>query len=622
MALLHASEMRMRGIAAAWMVWCALVGALTIVLAAPTPALAQHRDDPARQTDNRPVIRRGIAEPVTDGHGWMVVEPEREGGRDGRLVLLHLPAREVGGDADSAAEDMEGVVRIAGEARGRWEIGHEGLAWWRNRVYLVIQERAESGAVKRRVLSREALRGMGSMYEYFPSKEFMELAPLPPSDALLGMAASEQGPVVWLARGAKDVAGRVGDGLWAYMDGKWLRMNAPWGEGEVRPVWFIHQHNGESRGEHDGLARLMSWRDGVAIANSAEGAAGVVVWVGHRAAATPATIRWQRLDFALGELASVERASMRLAFVEGARQQEDVLVGVVMAKPSELQMAGVARVYQLRSGARPIELAQVAGVPREASVVPMASAGKGGEVSGLVTLVWKEGAAASTVGRESAGLQVREISVVTGRALYAGPSRSGKHAARPMVQWIVVLALLAGVGAMMYLLASDPRVVPVLPAGVQLADPIRRLVAAVLDYVPSAILVAVVQGRSAMVLLMPSTMLGGADAALGNLDLRPMGLVILVTILHASACEWMLGKSLGKFVMGIRVVSIAGAGAGTDIGGGSMMPRPALGQVLVRNLVRWLVPMLALFGMLDVAGRHPGDLAARTLVVADANDGK
>ena len=252
----------------------------------------------------------------------------------------------------------------------------------------------------------------------------------------------------------------------------------------------------------------------------------------------------------------------------------------------------------------------------------MASAGKGSEVSGLVTLVWKEGAAASTVGRESAGLQVREISVVTGRALYAGPSRSGKHAARPMVQWIVVLALLAGVGAMMYLLAWDPRVVPVLPAGVQLADPIRRLVAAVLDYVPSAILVAVVQGRSAMVLLMPSTMLGGADAALGNLDLRPMGLVILVTILHASACEWMLGKSLGKFVMGIRVVSIAGASAGTHVGGGSMMPRPALGQVLVRNLVRWLVPMLALFGMLDVAGRHPGDLAARTLVVADANDGK
>jgi uncharacterized RDD family membrane protein YckC len=189
-----------------------------------------------------------------------------------------------------------------------------------------------------------------------------------------------------------------------------------------------------------------------------------------------------------------------------------------------------------------------------------------------------------------------------------------------MLQWIVVLALLAGIGGMVYGLASDPRIVPVLPLGVKLADPIRRLVAALVDYVPSAILVAMLQGRSAMVLLMPSTMLGGADAALGNLDLRPIGLAILVTILHTSVCEWLHGKSLGKFVMGIRVVSnppVGADGEGATFG----MARPGLGQVLVRNMVRWVVPMLALFGMLDVAGRHPGDLAARTLVVADPNDG-
>jgi uncharacterized RDD family membrane protein YckC len=143
-----------------------------------------------------------------------------------------------------------------------------------------------------------------------------------------------------------------------------------------------------------------------------------------------------------------------------------------------------------------------------------------------------------------------------------------------------------------------------------------------LDYVPSAILVALMQGRSALVMLMPSTMLGGAESSLGELDLRPLGLAIGVTILHVSVCELLLGRSLGKFVMGIRVVSIDAAGAGIQGGGIVGMQVPGLGQILVRNLVRWLVPMLALFGMLDVAGRHPGDLAARTLVVADPNDGK
>ncbi len=517
---------------------------------------------------------------------------------------------------------MNGVVRIAGEARGRWDIGQEGLAWWRNRVYFVVQERSESGALKRRVLSREALRGLGSGYEYFPLKEFLELAPLPHSPALLGMAASEQGPMAWLAEDAKDADGRVRAGLWAYIDGNWVSLKSPWGEGEASPAWFIHQKNGEFEPAHDGLARLISWRDGIAIATSSEADGVVVVWVGHRNAGTPATIRWERLDFELGEIARVDRASLRLVFVEGAREQEDVLAAVVMATPAESPSVGLTRVYELRSGTRPIELAELVGVPREASVIPMASAGMFGEASGLLSLAWREGAASSPTGQISSDLQVREISVVTGRELYAGPSQSGKHPERPRLQGIVVLALLAGVGVMVYLLASDPRVVPVLPVGVHLADPIRRLLAAIVDYVPSAILVATAQGRSAMVLLMPSTMLGGADAALGNLDLRPMGLAIGVTIVHASICEWMVGKSLGKFVMGIRVVSIAGVGAGEVAGGTFMLPGPALGQVLVRNTVRWLVPMLALFGMLDVAGRHPGDLAARTLVVADPNDGK
>ncbi len=583
-----------------------LVIAVAMIASFADGALAQDRDNPARHTDSRPVVRRGAGQPILDGHGWMVLSPTSTAGASGggSSLLVHLPAREVGGESGSGSDNLEGVVREVGEIPDRRRAEGQGVAWWRNRVFLALE--ARPGETQRRVLARETIRSIGSFYEYQPAKQFRELPAMPTIAPLLGMAAAEQGPVV-LVREQVPAPSDRGAGmlrLWTLAGDRWMRVNMPW------------------EGEEAGWVQLMSARGGVLLARRAPSEPRMEVWAGRITQEGDAAFaRWQRTECDLGELATLPSTDWRVAFVEGAREADDAIVGVVFAHAE-------ARIYQLRSMRPPVELSVVSGVPRGATVIPMASPGEAGAASGFVTFVWR--ASESTRERVSGSapsLQVREVSTLTGRMMYAGAAKAGRHAERPMVQWIVVLAMLAGVGALAYFLSSDPRAVPVLPMGMRPADPIRRLVAAMLDYVPSAILVALVEGRSALVMLNPHTLLGGAEPSLGNLDLRPLGLVIGVTILHASICEWLFGKSLGKFVMGVRVVSnahpdvILGAGAGGVVGTDSVT-RPGLGQALIRNVVRWVVPMLAVFGMLDVAGRHPGDLAARTLVVADPNDGK
>lgn len=569
---------------------------------------AQDRDNPARHTDSRPVVRRGTGQPILDGQGWMVLAPAGSDGEAGRghSLLLHLPAREVGGESGTGAENMQGVIREVGEVPDGPAVEGERVAWWRNRVYIAIE--VEPGQIRRRVLMREAIRSVGSFYEYRPVKKFTELPELPTIAPMLGMAATEQGPVVLVRERSSAGGGVEVSRLWSLAGAKWVPIDLPW------------------KGESGEVVQLMSARAGVLLASREASAPAITMWEGKiRQEGEAIAVQWNRTECELGELYRVADADLHLAFVEGDREAADAIVGVVFTDAE-------ASIYQLRPMNPPVELSVVPGVPRGATIIPMSSPGEAGSASGIVTLMWRvDESAAKRVGGDLPGLQIREVSTLTGRVMYAGAAKAGHHAERPMVQWVVVVAMLVGIGVLVYFLSSDPRSVPGLSRGMRPADPIRRLLAAMLDYAPSAIVVALAQGRSALVMLDPHTLLGGAEPSLGNLDLRPLGLVIGVTILHTSLCEWGFGKSLGKFVMGVRVVSSAAsrrlvaAGSGASVEsedrGGEMVGTPGLGQALIRNTVRWVVPMLAVFGMLDVAGRHPGDLAARTLVVADANDG-
>ena len=86
---------------------------------------------------------------------------------------------------------------------------------------------------------------------------------------------------------------------------------------------------------------------------------------------------------------------------------------------------------------------------------------------------------------------------------------------------------------------------------------------------------------------------------------------LAVYILHVGLCEVLFGRSIGKFLFGLKVVSVDGT------------PAP-VGRVILRNLMRVIdvsaVGLPFLLIILSPSGQRFGDMAARTLVVSDAQE--
>lgn len=86
---------------------------------------------------------------------------------------------------------------------------------------------------------------------------------------------------------------------------------------------------------------------------------------------------------------------------------------------------------------------------------------------------------------------------------------------------------------------------------------------------------------------------------------------LAVYVLHVGISEVLFGRSIGKFLFGLKVVSVDGT------------PAPA-GRVILRNLMRVIdvsaVGLPFLLILLSPSGQRFGDMAARTLVVSDVDE--
>jgi uncharacterized RDD family membrane protein YckC len=112
----------------------------------------------------------------------------------------------------------------------------------------------------------------------------------------------------------------------------------------------------------------------------------------------------------------------------------------------------------------------------------------------------------------------------------------------------------------------------------------------------------------------PLAIAGLTPAAASTADILPLLTAMAIGCGHSTLCEWLLGRSIGKALSGCRVIRVVTASEAT-LGGPSVPGRPRLWQAIVRNLVRWGAPPITVFAMSDRLGRHPGDLAAGTVVV-------
>ncbi|MBY0310446.1 MAG: RDD family protein [Phycisphaerales bacterium] len=607
----------------------AVLGVLLICVGAISPrSLAQDmRQEQQTTAGGLTVVRRGELPPIVGGHAWMARQ-ERVTSRDlppvDRTIVLHLPPRTGG------PQEQRGVIRFA----GGFESVTERIGWWGNRVYFALkpevttvdrsgstpaQPQARPASTRRAILALTALRGVGSSYSYAPGRPEV-LPSLEGAGELIGFVGTRVGPAA-LIRGSELRLWVLSGG--SSGGGTWMRSPFAWEMGV-----------GEAPGEGEQVV-LLPWRDGVAIAVARAGTGGVAgggatelrLFIGRVVRAETVSVKgnsgavtvWPLLEWRV-ETRPVARAlepdDLRgLRFVEGASPSEDTLLSVRHFGKNQWD------VDELRASG-PVRLSTLTDVPSDAELLAMASPGEGG-APGNLALVWtvaqpdegkraETGAAAGSVAGGGDKYMICEFSALTGREKFAGPAVNPGLMARGQYQMLVIVLLAVMVAVLVFVLRGEPQVVPIAPKGTAFAEPVRRALAALLDYAPSAVLVALAFGRGPMVLLVPERALEGA-----TMDLSAVGLALAVTIIHCTIGEWLFGRSVGKFFLGCRVCSSANGQSTNGQMTQEMPGRIKLWQALVRNVVRWTVPILGAFIIFDPARRHPGDLAARTIVVCD-----
>ena len=168
--------------------------------------------------------------------------------------------------------------------------------------------------------------------------------------------------------------------------------------------------------------------------------------------------------------------------------------------------------------------------------------------------------------------------------------------------WLVPVLLLAAAVLIMFarMRKDSPAAVPQFPEGFVAADILRRVLAFCFDLAPCVLLTSVIFGIDAPVLVGQ-----WAHFNVGWDVMLPRIVVVMLFALHTGISEAVSGKTLGKSILGLKVISTSGG-------------PPTLGQTVVRNvlkifdLIAW--PLLFLPLMRPYAQRL-GDLAAKTVVV-------
>lgn len=151
---------------------------------------------------------------------------------------------------------------------------------------------------------------------------------------------------------------------------------------------------------------------------------------------------------------------------------------------------------------------------------------------------------------------------------------------------------------------TPPSVEALAAARVRVAPVGRRLAAGVIDAIPYIAGTIYVSRRLA------SEAIDASEAP--QILLVPIFAGLAVYVLHVAISEYFFGRSLGKMLFGLRVVSSDGTPA-------------EHGPIVLRNVLRLVDMSLALPVMLILiyaTGQRFGDMAARTLVVTDVRGEK
>ncbi len=602
--------------------------------------------------------------PSEPQHGWVVVRDHVQQ----VTHLIHLPPRNW---TEGGLEPGEArMVTAAPQTVDR--LGTYSPTLGVDSVFLVLHDEpgGERGSRVRKVLGISASRINSSVWDYPPGR--LEVLPaLPGMHELCGVAGATPGPVALLrtrpARMKQDQSPADSWSLVLLQRNQWLRVALPWDpEATVEagaekpapwdlgaPAWIVNWSD-----PADSFAVLIApiasasdQRSAPAslwIATLGKDAGGAVdpgaVDPGAVDSGVKRPARWVRRDvpwprsFALSRLGehAVAMPDQVLTAHEpgGGFGTADHLLAIA-SEP------GRVSITELRASG-PVPVVVLDGVPRDASVAAVARSPD----SASLAFVWLEEQTADASGstpsvpnssapvRPSARaslfprLVMREVSLL-GDTVYSGPLRTGQQRFSKEAEFLAALLLMVMVAIVLFVIRPDVPTRVRLPDRVVVASPVRRLFAAAVDYAPAALIAGWLLDVRAADALLPIPFL--SDSYDPWLVLLSLG----IAFVHTTIFEALFGRSLGGAASGIWVLSVTRAPArvSTSDGGGeasksdsdeSAADEPARAELppgllacIIRNFVRWLMPVLSVLVLLDPMGRHPGDLSARTIVVQD-----
>ncbi|MEM6507052.1 MAG: RDD family protein [Planctomycetota bacterium] len=142
-----------------------------------------------------------------------------------------------------------------------------------------------------------------------------------------------------------------------------------------------------------------------------------------------------------------------------------------------------------------------------------------------------------------------------------------------------------------------------LPEHLVLASFGRRIVAGMIDLAPGFFLATMIFDISVNETILYAWPGNGVEKAIAAM--RPGFVVIAVTLVHTTVCEFILARSLGKILMGMYVADLSGKPA---------PPMPCLGRALSRAF-ELFAPLMILVALISPARQRLGDILAKTTVV-------
>jgi len=195
-----------------------------------------------------------------------------------------------------------------------------------------------------------------------------------------------------------------------------------------------------------------------------------------------------------------------------------------------------------------------------------------------------------------------------------GPLSSAPSAGLGWIEALTIMIVMAVIVWSRQEMLATPLAIP---NSIQLADPWRRLAAAIIDLIPAVVATSPlwVVPLSEFGVLSPR-LLADPELAQSLMASRVAPSWYLVIAVYATYCgfwEWLWGTTPGKRILGCRVITATGG-------------RPTVQQVVVRNVVRipelgiLLVAASSLFLMLAISRNRQriGDAVAGTFVIRPA----